>query len=106
MVEPLFQTRSNCLSQHDQLNRSGTLYPHVSSPHHPTMGGPLGALIDTGLREFESNPVPLVTGYTSRGLRLQALQGFCQERHDPCGIVSCMGDVPTVVGRQLRLWPN
>lgn len=43
------------------------------------------------LREFGISPVPLVAGYTSRGLRLQALRSFCQERHDPHGIVSCVG---------------
>lgn len=59
-----------------------------------------------GLREFGVSPSPLVAGYTSRGLRLQALRSFCQERHDPHGIVSCVGGVPTVVGRQLRLWAN
>ena len=47
MVASLFLAWSDCLSQHIRLDHFGTLYPHVSGPHHPTMGGTLGALIDT-----------------------------------------------------------
>jgi len=53
MVESLFQTRSSCLSKHDRLNHNGTLHPHVSGPHYPTMGGPLRALIDILPRQLE-----------------------------------------------------
>ena len=47
MVASLFQARSGCLSTHVRLDHLGTLDPHVSGPHHPTMGGTLDPLIDT-----------------------------------------------------------
>ena len=51
MVASLFQAWSSCLSKHDHLNLFGTPYLHVSGPHHPTMGGTLGVLIDRRTQE-------------------------------------------------------
>jgi len=77
-VESLFCAWSSCLSTHDQLDFFGTLDPHTSGPHHPTMGGTSRATFDKDAKvsrpvrrergggNAASPPDPLREGYLNQ----------------------------------------